>query len=213
MDQFELVEKLVNTFGVNYEKAKEALEASNWDAVDAAIYLEKEKNGETHGTDQEQESAQPDVNADVKGFTAKTNPKIEWKEESEKLFKKVWDFLSLNKFIVKKNSGEVFLELPIWLAATLMCAFFWAFIVILVIVFIMGYRFSFEGPQLGKKNVQKAVDQVESITEDFVEKVKNTIGPDEVEQVNPSEAKPEIIIDSKPEDDQTENTSPNNPEN
>ena len=41
---FELVEKLVNTFGVSYEKAKEALEASNWDAVDAAIYLEKDKN-------------------------------------------------------------------------------------------------------------------------------------------------------------------------
>ena len=44
MEHFELVEKLVNTFGVSYEKAKEALEASNWDAIDAAIYLEREKS-------------------------------------------------------------------------------------------------------------------------------------------------------------------------
>ena len=56
---FELVEKLVNTFGVSYEKAKEALEASNWDAVDVAIYLEKDKYAGT----QEQEQ----VNHNPKG--------------------------------------------------------------------------------------------------------------------------------------------------
>ena len=212
MDQFELVEKLVNTFGVSYEKAKEALEASNWDAIDAAIYLEKEQNGEGHETKQEAESAQPNVNTNVKGSTANTNHGTDWKNESEKFFKKIWNFLSLNRFVVKKNTGEIFLELPIWLTVTLMCAFFWAFFVVMVIVFIMGYRFSFEGPQLGKKNVQKAVDQVESMTEDFVEKVKNTVGPDEVEPVNPQNSQPEIVIDSTPETNQTENTSPKNPE-
>ena len=53
MEHFELVEKLVNTFGVSFEKAKEALEASNWDAIDAAIYLEKEKNSEPQPVKQE----------------------------------------------------------------------------------------------------------------------------------------------------------------
>ena len=45
MEKIELVEKLVSTFGVSYAKAKEALEACGWDAVDAAVYLEKEKQG------------------------------------------------------------------------------------------------------------------------------------------------------------------------
>ena len=80
MEHFELVEKLVNTFGVSYEKAKEALEASNWDAIDAAIYLEREKKGEPQPVQQEipeepkqepvREEAQPDVNTGTKGSTS-----------------------------------------------------------------------------------------------------------------------------------------------
>ena len=50
------------------------------------------------------------------------------------------------------------------------------------------------------------------MTEDFVEKVKNTVSPDEVEPVNPQSTQPEIVIDSTPETNQTENTSPKNPE-
>ena len=42
MEHFESVEKLVKTFGISYEHAKEVLEASNWDAVEAAILIEKE---------------------------------------------------------------------------------------------------------------------------------------------------------------------------
>ena len=44
MEQFDLVEKLVNTFGVSYEEAKNALEASGWDPVEAAVILERNKN-------------------------------------------------------------------------------------------------------------------------------------------------------------------------
>ena len=44
MEHFELVEKLVNTFGVNYEEAKNALEKSGWDPVEAAVILERAKN-------------------------------------------------------------------------------------------------------------------------------------------------------------------------
>ena len=44
MEHFEMVEKLVNTFGVNYEEAKNALEQSGWDPVEAAVILERGKN-------------------------------------------------------------------------------------------------------------------------------------------------------------------------
>ena len=45
MDNFEKVEKLREHANVTYEEAKEALENSNWDILDAMIYLEK--NGKT----------------------------------------------------------------------------------------------------------------------------------------------------------------------
>lgn len=187
---FELVEKLVNTFGVSYEKAKEALEASNWDAVDAAIYLEKDKNAAS------QEQEQEKVNCNPKGSF--NIPVDEMKEAGCNFFKTCWDFLSLNTFVVKKSSGEVFLDIPIWLAALLLCAFFWPVVIILALVFVMGYRFSFSGPQLGKKHVKNTMNQVENAAEEFVEKVKNAVGPDECEKV---EDQPEIVVESSDDEE------------
>ena len=217
MEHFELVEKLVNTFGVSYEKAKEALEASNWDAIDAAIYLEREKKGETHQTVNEapQENAesetadnvadeepQPNVNTGTKGSYTYTIPVEDWKRGSTKFFNTIWDFLSKNSFVVKKINGEVFLDIPIWLMTLLICAFFWPVVIIMVIVFIMGYRFSFSGPHLGKKGVKNTMDQVETMTEEFVEKVKNTVAQDNVE---PVESQPEIKIENDNEEVKAEN--------
>jgi hypothetical protein len=47
MDNFEKVEKLREHANVTYEEAKNALENSNWDILDAMIYLEQ--NGKVKG--------------------------------------------------------------------------------------------------------------------------------------------------------------------
>ena len=47
MDNLEKVEKLREKTGVSYEEAKAALEATNYDVLDAIIYLEK--NGKVKG--------------------------------------------------------------------------------------------------------------------------------------------------------------------
>ena len=249
MEHFELVEKLVNTFGVSYEKAKEALEASNWDAIDAAIYLEKEKKGETQpapntepqaasgeepkaeeprAAAEEQQNAaaeetkteepQPKVNTGTKGSTYNI-PVDEWKRKSSNIFNTILDFITKNSFVVKKNSGEVFLDIPIWLMVLLVCAFFWPVVMIMGIVFVMGYRFSFEGPHLGKKRVKNTMNHVETMTEEFVQKVKNTVAPDNVEPVENADVQPEIKIEpevevkQEPEAEVTPETNQNvNPE-
>ena len=41
MDQLEKVEKIREKTGVSYEDAKSALEACNYDLLDAIVYLEK----------------------------------------------------------------------------------------------------------------------------------------------------------------------------
>ena len=176
MEHFELVEKLVNTFGVSYEDAKTALEKSGWDPVEAAVILERGKNGTP-------ETETPKVNTNVKGSTSCRGENL--KQDGRRVFKSIWEFLSLNEFIVKKASGETFLDIPLWLAILLLCSFFWAIIFILVIVFLMGYRFSFAGPHLGKKSVNDAVNRAETIGKDFVDRVKNSCAPAEDKTVNP----------------------------
>ena len=189
MEHFELVEKLVNTFGVNYEEAKNALEQSGWDPVEAAVILERAKN-----TVPETETSK------VKNTARESfeNCHNTVKEEGSKLFKTVWDFLSLNEFVVKKSSGEVFMNLPLWISILLLCAFFWPIVLILIVVFIMGYRFSFTGPQMGKKEVKNTMDRVEKAGEDIIEKVKNAcpaepVNPENIEiPVPETPAEPEV---------------------
>ncbi len=189
MEHFDLVEKLVNTFGVSYEEAKNALEATGWDPVEAAVILEREKQAPSEN------EAQKVKNAARQSFE---NAQNTVRDEGTKFFKTIWDFLSLNEFVVKKPSGEVFLNLPIWLAVLLICAFFWPVVFVLCIVFIMGYRFTFAGPHLGKKNVKNAAEQAQNFGEDIVEKVKDSVA-DEC----PAEPKAEpesFFNDEKPEE-------------
>ena len=193
MEHFDLVEKLVNTFGVSYEDAKNALEKSGWDPVEAAVILERAKNGIP-------EEEAPKVNSNVKGSTA-SGCRDSWKQDGSKFIKSIWEFLSLNEFVVKKSSGEVFLDIPLWLTILLLCAFFWPIVIIMGVVFLMGYRFSFAGPHLGKKSVKDAVDRAESMGKDFVEKVKNSCAPAEDTPVDPQSftaepAPEEVKIDS-----------------
>ena len=42
MDQLEKVEKLRKKTNVSYEEAKAALEANNWNMLDAIVHLEKQ---------------------------------------------------------------------------------------------------------------------------------------------------------------------------
>ncbi len=193
MEHFELVEKLVSTFGVSYEEAKNALEKSGWDPVNAAVILERAKNGMPEPETEKTEPAR-----EPKGSFNSTHSTI--KEEGTKLFKNIWDFISLNEFVVKKSSGEVFLNLPLWIAFLLVCAFFWPVVIILALVFLMGYRFGFTGPQMGKKSVNDTVDHVEKVSEDFVEKVKNACTQEPVRTEEPEIRVDEPVVNTEAEE-------------
>ena len=216
MEHFDLVEKLVNTFGVSYEEAKKALEKCGWDPVEAAVILERAKNGMPVD-----EEPQPEVNTDPKGsFSAAQN---NWKQEGEKFFSTIWEFLSQNEFVVKKPGGDVFLELPIWIAVLLLCAFFWAVVIILGIVFVMGYRFSFTGPQLGKFMNRGPKGSVNPVPEDIVEEVKIERDPkvsadpvpediiEEAKTQRDPEPEPDLTTETQSNDVQPEGSAPEEP--
>lgn len=57
MKSYEMVETLSTKAGVSLEMAKDALERSNWDILDAAVYLERAKAGAAGQTQSEQQSA------------------------------------------------------------------------------------------------------------------------------------------------------------
>ncbi len=253
MEHFDLVEKLVKTFGVSYEQAKKALEAANWDAVEAAILIEKEKQsaepeestGSAFNVDSFKEQWNKGVKTARKGTAAFFKKAADFiddanddaandnaangeqaqgeaAEQSEQpkqsvgeseayqdakrrcnaakqktcgFFSEAAAFFDKNHFVVAKPTGETFLDLPLWIMIILCVIFFWAVLGVLLLTLIMGYHFSFSGPQLGK--VKRSAPQCE-VTEDVTEPI----------------AKDESAPSVMPEDNASASSAdtPNNPE-
>ena len=186
MDRFELVEKLVKSTGVSYEDAKTALESSGWDLLDAAVWLEKNGKIEvktSHFTtdpeqQQEQEQAaeqqrqQQTYSENVRGNTySQYNTRRNGFLHS--IISKVRGILIDNELVICKSSGEIFLELPIWLAVLLLIVAFWPTIGVLVLVFILGFRFRLHGPDLGSDTLNGILNRAENSASNFVDRIKN----------------------------------------
>ncbi len=184
MDRFELVEKLVKTAGVSYEDAKTALESSGWDLLDAVVWLEKngkievKTNHFTTDPEQQQSQAaeeqhqQQTGNETYRGYSsARRDPRTNGILHN--ILGKIRGILMDNELVICKQSGEIFLELPIWLSVLLLIVAFWPTIGVLVLVFILGFRFRLHGPDLGGDMINGILNRAENSASGFVDRIKN----------------------------------------
>lgn len=112
MDNFEKVEKLREKANVTYEEAKAALENSNWDMLDAMIYLEK--NGKIK-EDKRAEYTTKTEKCIGEVVNDKTDRKSNFKESMHRFAKWCSHILEMgntNSFCVERNGKEVF-RLPV----------------------------------------------------------------------------------------------------
>lgn len=187
MDRFELVEKLVKSTGVSYEDAKTALESSGWDLLDAAVWLEKNGRIEvktSHFTTDPEQQQQQEQAAEQQRQQQQTRSETVHGYASSQyntrrdgflhnIITKIKGILIDNELVICKQSGEIFLELPIWLSVLLLVVAFWPTIGVLVLVFILGFRFRFHGPDLGGELLNGILNKAENSASRFVDKVKN----------------------------------------
>jgi hypothetical protein len=174
MDNFEKVEKLRGHANVTYEEAKQALENSDWDILDAMIYLER--NGKV--TPPESSS-----------YTTKTEGikiEVEDKEPQGKAkgtFKKFWSWClkwikrgNNNSFCVDRYDKEV-LRMPINVLLLLILfsasTMFW----VLLICLFFNFRYRFVGPDI--KTVSVDINQTMDMAAETVENIKNEFGGSE----------------------------------
>ncbi len=141
MENFEKVEKIVERAGVSYEEAKQALEATNWDMLDAMIYIEK-KGGNTTAS----YSTAYDANTD---YTYEQQPQRNTAKKGEGFGEWLKNLLKKsdeNHFKVCKKNGEKLIEIPIWLAIILAISFWTLTIILFIIGLFCGCSFTFVGP-------------------------------------------------------------------
>ena len=170
MEQLEKVEKLRERANVSYEEAKEALEASDWDLLDAMVYLEKKGNvkspsRETYTTNYEEQSQYVSV-----------KDKVQEQEETgnESFFKKAGHFFKIlfqkskdNSFYITRKEEEIF-HMPVW-ALILLLLFFWKLLIpAMIVALFFECRYSFKGKD-NLDGVNKAMDKAS----DLADKVKD----------------------------------------
>ncbi len=163
MTQYEMTEKLSEKMGVTMEEAKAALEASDWEMLDAALMLEQQKGAkqEAYSTEQAQRQAEDDEKKkNLKGAAKNLGG----------LIRKLIDCGNRNRLVITRKE-ETVVELPVTVLVVLLIAAFWVCIPLLVIGLFTGFRYAFAGPELGRDSVNNAMDKAAEVAE----KVKDEV--------------------------------------
>lgn len=179
MDRFELMEKLVKTTGAGYEDAKNALEATGWDLLDAAVWLEKngkiENRSARFNTDPEQQKQEEESVKQENTANEQSSSERRYSRRGtvvSGILAKIKNILIDNDLVLCKQSGEVFLDIPIWLAILLLVIAFWPSIFVLALVFFLGFRIRLQGPDIGSDKVNRIIHLIEQSIGSLFDRLK-----------------------------------------
>lgn len=173
MDHFEMVEKLRAKANVSYEEAKTALEASDWDILDALVLLENE------GKVKDAPEAKEYTTQEKKDASWEARNGAEMKATVSSGLSKLWDWIKKifqkgngNQFVINRR-GEELVAMPITVLAVLMICF-WPFsLIVLFVGLFLGARYAFRGPDINTK-VNDFMDKAQEKAASAVEIHKDT---------------------------------------
>ena len=186
IERVEKVEQLVQKAGCSYAEAKEALERHDWNVLDALIDMEEKKGStfvESEVIDREDahkyQSADFNMNPNEKHFKdigsesgngQKTGPGRGGKVKA--FFRRLWQIITQNYLNIYNKDERQILHIPVVIPAILFLVNFWVMLGICVVLLLIGFRFQFEGVDLGKSNINSAMDTAASATYNAGQKVK-----------------------------------------
>ncbi len=167
MDNLEKVKKVCDVAGVTYEDAKNALEKTNWDVLDAVVYLEsigKFSSNSKHSTKEQEPKKEEENQATDNDF----------KENASKAGNAILSFLNKStniKFNISKKEKEL-LSIPLLVVIILLLISFKLTLIALILGFFFGLRYSIKGVSFDDK-VNDAFNKVSDATDSFKDSFKN----------------------------------------
>ena len=170
MNEFEMIEKLVEKENVSFEEARDALKACDGDMIEALVFLERKAkaNEDAEQTTDTKEFEKSDEEKKMKEETGNTNSSFGNKLRS--FCAKARKFLMNNSLRIIRNEEE-FVRIPAWLAAIVVVFAFHITAVVLIISLFLGCRYSF----VGKDDMSKA-NEVMDKASDMAEELKASLG-------------------------------------
>lgn len=195
MDHFEMVEKLRAKANVSYEEAKAALEASDWDILDALVLLESE------GKVKDAPETKEYTTQEKKEYKFETKNGGEFKVEVSNTLSKLWAWIkelirkgNKNQFVISRRNKNMFdqpmeelIAFPITVLVLLILVpgvGLPTILIALVVGLFLGARYSFRGPDINNKVndfMGKAQEKAASAVEIHMDKNENEIHANENE--------------------------------
>jgi len=171
MTELEKAEKLHEKTGVSYAEAKEALDNSGGNLLDALIYLENQGKADAPpGGGFFSEISVPVDNQQSSQHSGKDHENSN--ESFSDLMSRFGRFLlkvlhkGSTNFLEARKGDEHLFSCPVIVLVVLLIFFFWITLPVLVITLFFGIRYRFSGPDLGRDSVNNVMNSASDVVDD-----------------------------------------------
>lgn len=169
MTEYEKVEKLREKTNVTYEEARTALEAADWDLLEALVLLEKEGKVE-NGPARHSTKAEATPEEEPEKESAFRQHAVSFRDQVRKFIRICCD----NHFAITRKEKEV-LRIPVIVLLILVLMSAGWTLAILAAGLFFGLRYSLHGEQLGKPAVNDVMDKAANAAENVRETVEDSL--------------------------------------
>lgn len=166
MDHYEMVEKLREKANVSYEEAKAALEAADWNLLDALVLLENQ--GKVSGGTDYSTKTQSDF-----------DPRHDRRrhERAGRVGRQVASGINnfSRYFVVFSRKGETVFELPLLVVVLMLIFAFWLTVPLLIVGLFFGFKYALKGAP-GVEAVNRVMDKASEVADNIVSEVRKETG-------------------------------------
>ena len=179
MEKLKLVDKLKNKANISYEEAKDALEKSNWDMLEAMLYLEAHGKVEKPSlsifyTNESKESYNENgEEVNLKKDTNENN--FENKNGFEGVFEAICKAIDTcnNIFIEIIRNSRVILKIPFTVLIVLLFFAFWIVIPLMIIGLFFNMEFLVSYKKIDVDKINKVFKETSKVVKDVKGKFTN----------------------------------------
>ena len=174
----EMVERLREKAPVSYAQAKEALEYSEGNLLDALIYLEEKESQPTAAELVVQETPEP---GKKKKHRSPLGVVVVWPKGEKRRDRSLRELLSRLYRVLVDNELEVWrrdepvTSLPLLILLILFVFAFYVTIPLLLIGLFFGFRYRFSGPELERDSINDVMENVASTAADMGRQVMDEL--------------------------------------
>ena len=167
MDHYEMVEKLREKATVSYEEAKAALEAADWNLLDALVLLENQGKV-SGGADY---STKTETHEDFRNDHRRCH------EHAGRVGRQIASGINnvSRYFVVFTRKGETIFELPLLVVILMLIFAFWFTVPALIVGLFFGFKYTLKGAP-GVEAVNRVMDKASEVADNIVSEVRKETG-------------------------------------